>query len=156
MINGNGTPCVFIGTDAEKVYAGFGDTMLNWIQALYSAPSAQVRVSGVLSEPFMITNGMRQGCHLWPLLFALLLEPLLCTVHLNPNITGVAIGDTQHKVSAYVDDMLFSFTNPIISLPNLLQEFLKIRVPVKLENLFRQFRSDGNRYSAAPPHESPG
>lgn len=68
VVNGNGIPCVFLGTGAEKVfdrvnwqfmysvlrYAVFGYTMLKWINTLYSAPSAQV--NGILSEPFTITN----------------------------------------------------------------------------------------------------
>lgn len=33
------------------------------------------------------------------------------------------MGDTQYKVSAYANDLLFSLTNPSISLLNLLREF---------------------------------
>lgn len=33
------------------------------------------------------------------------------------------MGETQQKIAAYADDMLFTLTNPVISLPNLLQEF---------------------------------
>lgn len=35
----------------------------------------------------------------------------------------MCIGRSQHKVSVYADDMLFSLTNPLISLPNLFREF---------------------------------
>lgn len=132
-----GTPTVFLNTDAEKAFdrvnwsfmfatlrhIGLGNTMLNWISAIYSAPSARVRVNGVMSDAFHITNGTRQGCPLSPLLFALSLEPFLCHIRLNPDITGVLADHTQHKVSAYADDMLFSLSNPRISLPNLLKEF---------------------------------
>lgn len=48
-----------------------------------------------------------------PLLFALSLEPFfLGTVCLNPDVTGINVRDTQLKVSAYADDMLFSLPNP--------------------------------------------
>lgn len=30
---------------------------------------------------------------------------------------------TQHKISAYADDMLFTMTNPTVSMPNLIREF---------------------------------
>lgn len=74
------------------------------------------------SDSFPITNAMRQGCPLSPPIFALFLEPFLCYVRLNPNISGVKINQTQYKVSAYADDLMFSITNPTVSLPNLLWE----------------------------------
>lgn len=104
-------------------YIGLGNRMLTWIESLYSDPTARVRANGILSAPFAIRNGTRQGCPLSPLLFVLSLEPFLRTVHAHPDIKGVNMGETQQKIVAYADDMLFTLTNPVISLPNLLQEF---------------------------------
>lgn len=58
----------------------------------------------------------RIGCPLSPLLFVLSLEPFLSTVRLHPDIQGVTVGKTQHKISAFADDLIFSLTNPIVSL----------------------------------------
>lgn len=130
------TPCVFLGTDAKKafdqvklaVYShGFA---LHWDRRPYAPMdfkhklfvTALVKANGVLSEPFSIVNGTRQGCPLLPLLFALTFETFLCRTCLNLNIMGPHIGDSQHKVSAYADNLLFSLTNPSISLPNLLRK----------------------------------
>lgn len=33
----------------------------------------------------------------------------------------MTVGKTQHKISAYADDLLFSLMNPVISLPNLVK-----------------------------------
>lgn len=99
-----------------------GGKILRWIASMYKGPTAQVKVNGVVSDPFVIMNGTRQGCPLSPLLFALTLEPLLCRIRLNRDIRGIAVGGIQHKVAAYADDMLFSMTNPIISLLNLFRE----------------------------------
>ena len=33
------------------------------------------------------------------------------------------MGEEQHKISAFADGMLFSLTNPVVSLPNLIREF---------------------------------
>lgn len=126
VANTTRTPCVFIGTDAEKAFdrvnwlfmfetlkhTGLRSNMLNWIYAVYTGPLARVRANGVTSDPFPITNGKRQGCPLSPLLFALSLEPFLCHMRLNPDISGVTIGHSHQKVLAYADDMLFSLTNP--------------------------------------------
>lgn len=108
---------------AVLCHIGLGDRMLNWINKIYSNPTAQVKAHGLLSNPFPITNGTRQECPLSPLLFARSLETFLCKIRLNPDIQGLPVGDTQCKISAYADDVLFSLTNPTISLPNLLKEF---------------------------------
>lgn len=131
-----GTSCVFLGTDAEKAFDrvgwGFmfavlrhiklGGKMIRWIASMYKGPTAQVKVNGVVSPFFAIMNGTKQGCPLSPLLFALTLEPFLWRIRLNRDIWGVGIGGIQYKVAAYADDMLFSMTNPVISLPNLFKE----------------------------------
>lgn len=133
------TPCVFLNTDSEKTFdrvnwtfmfsvlrhVGLGEMMLSWIAGIYSNPTAQVKANRVLSDPIQLRNGTRQGCPLCPLLFALSLEPFLSTIRSNPDIQGLKIGDIQHKISAYAEDLLFSLTNPTISLPNLLREFDK-------------------------------
>lgn len=133
----NNIPSIFISTDAEKAFdrvnwdymfsvlrhIGLGDRMMKWIGNIYSIPSAQVKVNGILSSPFPIRNGTRQGCPLSPLLFALSLEPFLRKIRSNPDISGLQVGNINCKNSAYADDLLFSLTNPKISLPNLMREF---------------------------------
>lgn len=101
---------------------GMPKPILDWISALYSNPTATVRVNGIESDIFEISNGTRQGCPLSPLLFVLSLEPFLRHVKYNPNISGVHSDHYQHKVAAYADDLLFFITKPITSLPLLLQE----------------------------------
>lgn len=68
---------------------GLGPNMLNWIMALYSTPSAQIKVNGLFSSKFPIRNGMRQGCPLSPLYFAMVLEPLLCRMQAKGHIKGL-------------------------------------------------------------------
>lgn len=131
------TPCVFLSTDAEKALdrvnwvfmssvlkqIGLGHNLIQWISSVYSTHTAQIKANGILSYTLTIANGTRQGCPLSPLLFALTLEPFLCTIRSNPDITGVSVKGTQYKISAYADDLMFTLTNPIVSLPNLLREF---------------------------------
>uniref|UniRef100_A0A8C5M3E1 Reverse transcriptase domain-containing protein n=1 Tax=Leptobrachium leishanense TaxID=445787 RepID=A0A8C5M3E1_9ANUR len=102
---------------------GFGDHMLLWIRALYTNPCARVNINGVLSDAFPVANGTRQGCPLSPLLFALSLEPFLQAVRSAPDITGLEIGASEHRVAAYADDLLFFVRSPLITLPNLLRLF---------------------------------
>lgn len=104
------TSCVFLSTDAEKAFdrvswefmssalrhIGLGNKMVQWISNIYSIPTAQVKANGVLSEPLTISNGTRQGCPLSSPIFALVLEPFLCTIRQNSDITGITIDQGQY------------------------------------------------------------
>lgn len=45
--------------------------------------------------------------HFRPFFFVLLLEPLLATIWNSADIGVVKIGDEEHKVAEYADDVLF-------------------------------------------------
>ncbi|KAM5171776.1 A.superbus venom factor 1-like [Mantella aurantiaca] len=125
-----------LSMDAEKAFdrvdwgymegvlqrVGMGPHMRAMIQALYSNPSARVRVNGHLSEAFEISNGTRQGCPLSPIIYVLTLEPFLVRLRDNPNIQGISIKDKEYKVAAFADDILLFLTKPLMSIPNLLEE----------------------------------
>lgn len=159
-------PCVLIYMDAEKAFdrvnwtfmfsvlphIGLGEVMQRWIARIYSNPTAQVKANGTLSDPLLISNGTRQGCPLSPLLFALSLEPFLCKIRLNPDMQGIRCGDTQHKISAYAVDMLFTLTSPIISIRNFLREFDTYG---KLSHLRINFSKSEALGIALPPHYLP-
>lgn len=104
-------------------HLGIGLSMLSRTSALYNSPSAQLQINGTLSEPFALHNGTRQGCPLSPILFALWLEPFLLMVRNNLSIHGIKTGTTEHKYTAYTDNILFYVQRPIISLPNLMSAF---------------------------------
>ena len=85
---------------------GVGSTFLKWVQLLYSAPTARMRVNGELSDSFRLFRGTRQGCPLSPLLFALALEPLAIHVRASQDIVGFCRGPRQDTISLYADDTL--------------------------------------------------
>ncbi len=55
---------------------GFSSDFISRIRLLYHSPVAHVLTNGVMSPPFALHRGTRQGCPLSPLLFALATEPL--------------------------------------------------------------------------------
>uniref|UniRef100_A0A8C5LMS8 Reverse transcriptase domain-containing protein n=1 Tax=Leptobrachium leishanense TaxID=445787 RepID=A0A8C5LMS8_9ANUR len=130
------TPFLLLSTDAEKAFDrvlwpylhkvlegfGLGEGFLKWITALYSAPTARIRVNGALTPSFPIRNGTRQGCPLSPLLFALALEPLLISIRANPSIPGIQGLSSQHKISVYADDLMLFLSDPELSLPAVISE----------------------------------
>lgn len=124
-----------LSTDADKAFdrvhwsfiratmdlIGLGTSMLSWISALYSRPSVAVKVNETRFEFFDISNGTRQGCPLFPLIYILTLEPFLCKVRDDPNITGYHKSSGDHKVAAFADNLIFFLTDPLTPLPNLLK-----------------------------------
>uniref|UniRef100_A0A8C5QB08 Reverse transcriptase domain-containing protein n=1 Tax=Leptobrachium leishanense TaxID=445787 RepID=A0A8C5QB08_9ANUR len=130
-------PFLLLSTDCDKAFdrvrwdflfrtlshMGLGENMILWIWALYTHPSARINVNGVLSASFPISNGTRQGCPLSPLLFALSLEPFLKAVRYAPDIAGLRVGNTEHRLTAYADDLLFFVRSPKVTLPTLLHMF---------------------------------
>lgn len=106
----------------DRVHRGFLQAVLlkfgitGWLQtaimSLYSAPSARVLTSGVLSEPFDITNGTRQDCPLSPIIFALLIEPLATRIRAEPLISGIPYYGTEHKISLFTDNIISMLSNP--------------------------------------------
>ena len=89
--------------------AGFESDFCRWISILYKAPQAVVDVNGMRSEPFRVTRSVRQGCPLSPLLYVLVLEPLLRRLRdegVNPALSGVELpGGARAKNSAFADDV---------------------------------------------------
>lgn len=97
-----------------------GETFIKWLQLLYTNPTARLRVNGDLSEPFRLFRGMRQGCPLSPLLFALALELLAETVRASPLIEGFVRGSATDKISLYADDTLLYMGDTSTSLSNVM------------------------------------
>ena len=61
------------------------------VKALYSHAYTRVAINGVLSEPFRVTRGVRQGDPLSCLLFDLAIEPLACLIRNCQDIRGLDI-----------------------------------------------------------------
>ncbi|XP_044138622.1 alpha-2,8-sialyltransferase 8E-like [Bufo gargarizans] len=123
-------PLVLLSTDAEKAFDrinwsfmysvlrsnNFPNTFVQAVKAMYLNASASIMVNDTISAPFLISNGTRQGCPLSSLLFVLTLEPFLQTIRLEGDVQGITLGDQQHKIAAFADDMLI-MTSPFTSKP---------------------------------------
>lgn len=81
---------MLISIDAEKAFEsvnwdflykvldifGLHKGIVDTVRALYTNPTARIKVNGYLSNSFVLQRGNKQGCAWSPLLFALYLEPL--------------------------------------------------------------------------------
>ncbi|XP_064410547.1 LINE-1 reverse transcriptase homolog isoform X1 [Latimeria chalumnae] len=102
-----------------------GEGFLKYVEIPYSRPMASVIVNGTTSETFALGRGTRQGCPLSPLLFILALEPLASKIRGNPQVQGVRVGEAEHKIALYADDILLFISNPQDPIPALLDLILQ-------------------------------
>lgn len=133
-LNSQQIPGAIVSMDAEKAFDriereymlevlrrfGFQSDFIGWIQLLYKTPMASVMTNGLISDRFELNRGTAQGSPLSPLLFSLAIEPLAIAVRQTPSIKGTVIGTTQHKILLYADDILLTVTDPIKSIPALI------------------------------------
>ena len=59
--------------------------------------------NGMISKPFKLERGVRQGDPLSPYLFILAVETLAIAIRQNPAIKGIAIGKEETKLLQYAD-----------------------------------------------------
>ncbi len=128
---------VIVSLDAEKAFDQLewsylfvalrkfeiGDNFERWIRILYHKPCARILTNRILSPPFSLYRGSRQGCSLSPLLFALALEPLAQSIRSNTNIHGYSTNNTVSKISLYADDIMLYITKPQSTISTILETF---------------------------------
>ncbi|KAL0147173.1 hypothetical protein M9458_057697, partial [Cirrhinus mrigala] len=128
-------PALVLSLDAEKAFDrvewsylffaleefGLGDNFVNWIKVLYNTPTAAVLTNGLRSDNFPLHRGNRQGDPLSPLLFDIAIEPLAQAVRQNKLISGIFVGEREHKITLYADDILILLSKPETSVPCLIK-----------------------------------
>lgn len=106
-----------------------GRQFQKWVKILYNNSYSKVIINQMLTDKFKIERSVRQGCSLSPLLYILVLEPLLENIRKDSNIGGLKLpGGIILKVKAYADDTIF-FTqkdNDIIEIIKKFDSFGKL------------------------------
>lgn len=111
---------VIIALDQEKAYdkirhkylwktlASFNlpEQFIHTVRSLYENAATQVAINGVMSTPFRVTRGVRQGDPLSCLLFDLAIEPLACKLRNCNELEGLRIPGAEEKLIAnlFADD----------------------------------------------------
>lgn len=109
---------------------GFWSNFVSLIKLLYNNIFSMLRINGSLTRPFSITRGIRQGCPLSGLLYAISIEPLL--VSLRNRLHGVRLSGYPDlipiKSTAYADDVTVVVRNvdDIDNLTTCLNHFKKV------------------------------
>ena len=64
---------------------------------LYTSCEWRVEVSGLLSDPFAVTRGVRQGCSLSPLLYVLCIEACATRICMEPHIRDLRLPTLAYR-----------------------------------------------------------
>ena len=75
-----------------------------FLEELYSGVKCEVRVGEVLSDPFEVTMGLRQGCVLSPLFFSQYINGMV--EKLREAKVSVRCGEEQVPALLFADDMV--------------------------------------------------
>jgi hypothetical protein len=110
---------VIVGLDQEKAYDkithdylwqtlaryNLPESFINTVKSLYESAETRVMVNGVLSSPFKVTRGVRQGDPMSCLLFDIAIEPLANMLRLS-NLRGFEIPGVEDKLitTLFADD----------------------------------------------------
>ncbi len=121
-------PLCVVGLDLEKAFDsfshhflgkmlqsyGFGESILRWINLLYTGCGSRILVNGHLSPPVIVHSGVRQGCGISPLHFVLAIEPLAQAIRQSSELKGLLIPGSlgkEAKLSLYRDDITLFLSN---------------------------------------------
>ncbi len=127
------SPCAVFSLDAEKAFDrlewnymwavlqcfGFGEHLISMIKTLYNSPAASVIIGNIISPPFPLQRGTRQGCPLSPLLLSL--EPLAQAIRKSEVL--IKIHDHNHSISLYADDIFLYLDHFDVSVSSIIKEF---------------------------------
>ena len=94
---------------------------LNIMKAIYSKPTANIKLNGDILEALPLKSGTRQECPLSLYLFNIVLQVLDRTLRQQKETKGIKIGKEEIKVSLFADDMIIYITDPKTSTRELLQ-----------------------------------
>jgi len=98
---------------------GFGGRVVSLIRSMYYNDSIRVSLTQGLSAPLYFTQGVKQGCSLSPLLFALYISSLGSALH-NTKL-GVKIGDEMVTALFFADDLVLISGTPKTGMNKLLR-----------------------------------
>ncbi len=129
------SPCAFFSLHAEKAFDrlewnymwavlqcfGFGEHFISMIKTLYHSLAASVITGNIISPPFPLQRGTRQGCPLSSLLFCLSLEPIAQAIRKSE--VSIRIHDHNHSISLYADDIILYLDHFDVSVSSIIKEF---------------------------------
>ena len=113
---------------------GFGGNFLSTLKAIYNGDTIKAVVNGVTTGPIYLGRGLRQGCSLSPLLFALYIAEMGEAINLSGE--GFRIGRVIITSVFFADDIILFCRDPegllrLLSLVKRHADLLKLNINTK-------------------------
>ena len=112
----------FISSNLQKF--GYGEKLIRMIKVAYTDIQSKIKINGLLSDPFTLMQGVRQGCPLSMVLYITVAYVFANFIDADKRIKGIQIGDHEIKLVDFADDITF-FLGDITCL-NRIQVILKL------------------------------
>ena len=81
------------------------------IKVCYNNAQSKIKINGLLSDPFTLKRGVRQGCPLSMVLYIVAAEVLANFIIVNKRIKGIQIGHQEIKIVNFADDTAIFLRN---------------------------------------------
>ena len=93
---------------------GYVDKFIHMIKDAYANIQSKIKINGLLSDPFTLTQEVCQGCPFSVLLYIIVAELLASFINAKKKIKGIQIGDREIKMVNFN----FAKHSPIFQLTN--------------------------------------
>ena len=103
---------------------GYGEKFICMIKVAYTNIQSKIKMNGLLSDPFTLMQGVRQGCPLSMVLYITVAYVFANFIDVDKRIKGIQIGDHEIKLVNFADEITF-FLGDITCL-NRIQVILKL------------------------------
>ncbi len=102
------------GLIARLHSVGVKGTMLRIIRTMLNNTTASVLINDSMTEPIAISNGLKQGDNLSPLLFNIFFDSLAHCLNASssPSIPKVSVGSVEFNHLMYADDLMLIADHP--------------------------------------------
>ena len=95
----------FISSDLQEF--GYGEKFIRMIKVAYTNIQSKIKINGLLSDPFTLMQGVRQGCPLSMVLYITVAYVFANFIDANKRIKGIQIGDHEIKLVNFANDIAF-------------------------------------------------